>query len=474
MRKFNIYLSLSVLVLIAASSCKVGKNYQSPEMAIASDSTFTDNTSVADSTTIADINWREVFQDPNLVGLIDSALKNNFDLMISYERINESRAYFKNAKSGHLPSITYNGSASGQLLSKNQLFGGNFADQDDFDPNFSQYQLGIGLSYEIDFWGKTRRKKEAAIAKMMQSEANANTVKAALIGDIAMHYFNIASIKQKIWITQENIERRQSTYDLIALKNKQGVESGLALEQIKAELYNARTLLPQYELELHIAQNSLNLLLGRYAGDIETIDNLDDFKTMENLPTGYPAQLLQNRPDIIAAEMELISENANIGVAKAAYYPSITLNANVGYGAADLSKFFDPLSLLGDVTAGIVGPIFKAGQNKARLMISESKHQQAYLNYQKVVATAFTEVSNSLVSFEKLEAMRTEKAIELESKQKAVEYSDDLFGKGVISYLDVIEAQRYVLLAEYELVDIKKEEIISLIELYKALGGGWK
>ncbi len=473
---------LTLLVLLVAlgasmQTCKVGENYERPEEELALQEKYR-NTESTDSNSIAQLPWKEIFDDPTLIALIDSGLNNNLDLMGAVARINESRAYVKEANSSLLPHIGVDGQASRAANSDNSaisLFLGDQGEGGVTASNLNNYNIGIGLmSYEIDLWGKLRRGKESALAKMLETEAARQTIQNAVISEIAFNYYDLILYDQQLQITQANIALRQETYDLIKLKNDKGVESGLALKQVESVLYNAKAMVPQIEREIQLRENALNLLLGRYPTSIERGKALSEQTVRENLPTGIPSQLLTFRPDVIAAEMNLASSNADIGVAKAYFYPALTINAGLGYESVGVSNLFQtPESIFWNIAAGLTAPIFQGGRNKARLKQAEARMQQAYIDYRYSVMGAVKEVADAMISIEKTEQQYQAKLKEVEARKKAVEFSEALFRRGSASYLEVIEAQRYTLTAELELSDIRKNQLVAIINLYKSLGGGW-
>ncbi|UTW61440.1 efflux transporter outer membrane subunit [bacterium SCSIO 12741] len=474
-RRFALLISL-VLLGTFMQTCKVGDNYERPEKELALEDKYR-NIEETDSTTLAQLPWRDIFDDPVLVALIDSGLNNNMDLLRAVARINESRAYVKEANSSLLPHIGVDGQASRAANSDNSAIALFLGDETGgvTASNLNNYKVGVGLmSYEIDLWGKLRRSKESALAKMLETEAARQTIQNTVIAEIASNYYDLIRLDQQLQITQANIALRQKTYDLIKLKNDKGVESGLALKQVESVLYNAKAMVPQIEQQIQIRENALNLLVGRYPTTLERGKPLGEQTVRENLPTGIPTQLLVYRPDVVAAEMNLASTNADIGVAKAYFYPSLTISAGLGYESVGVSNLFQtPESIFWNIAAGLTAPIFQGGRNKARLRQAEARMQQAYIDYRYSVMGAVKEVADAVISIEKTEQQYQAKLKEVQARQKAVEYSEALFSRGSASYLEVIEAQRYTLTAELELSDIRKNQLIAIINLYKALGGGW-
>jgi len=468
------HIALSCIFLggLFLESCKVGPDFIRPDFK-ETPNELSDGRQIEDSSSIADIDWKVIFHQPELIDLIEIGLINNYDLNIAVQRVIEAQGFVTRANARLIPFLNYEASAGYTWISEDLLFGGSF-EGTNFRTEFAQFSLAALLSYEVDIWGKIRRFKESRIAELLNAEATRQTIITTLIAEIATAYFDILVLKEKIEIVQKNIDLREATYDLIKLQNEKGTASGVSLEFASSEYHDAKAQKPELVRLLRIRENTLNLLLGRYPTTIYTNGNASSYDPMVYMPTGVPSQLLDNRPDLIAAEMTLKAKNARVGVAKAAFYPSFNINADIGFGASDFTRWFQPSSLFASAVGGLVGPIFRAGSLKARLKIAEAKNRGAYLEYQKVVNTAFVEVRNTLISINQYDIIVRERNLAAQALIRSVEYANLLYRGGVIGYLDVIFAQRLVLEAELAALDSKRDQIVSIILLYKALGGGWK
>lgn len=462
--------TIFILTTLMYMGCKVGEDYERPE--VNAPDKYHPELADQDTVSIGVQTWSEFAREQELKDLIDLGLKQNYDLLLAYERINESRAFVKKAKAGSHPTIDLPADVSRNKLSETYWLGEQLT-QDGLSPWFNNYYAALAIGYEVDLWGKIRRSKESAVARMMATEAAQKTVTSALVTEIATRYYELLTLDEKLRIIDSNIALRQSTYDLIKQQYDQGIASGLALKQVEGVLYEARAFKPSIERQIAIQENALNLLLGRYPVGLARNGRLMEQDLVEELPSGIPSQLLYQRPDVIAVEMELVSKNADVGVARAAFYPSLTISATAGMGSADVSDWFDPKSLTGNLTAGLLAPIFRGGYNKGNLAAAESRKEQAMLDYQKTINTAFTEVSDALIAIDKLEDEEEERGVQVAANVKAAEYADDLYRQGVVSYLNVIEAQRAVLAVKLQYADVRQARLMQTIMLYKAVGGGW-
>ncbi len=454
-RYFKIPLFFILLSVFITVGCKVGPNYQRPVTKTDSLYRFAQS---ADTASIANIEWIKLLKDTVLHRLVLTGLKNNYDIRIAFARIEEARAAFKQARGQQWPQISAQAAGGWQ---KQQLPGGTTAE-------YSALSAVGQLSWEIDLWGKLRRSKEAARANLFAQVAYQQSVRITLINEIIASYFNLLEFDNELRIIKENIIIRQQSLNLVKAKLIAGTASGLVVAQAEAELAQTLTRLPMLELETGQQENYLSILLGepphlinRGRGMLDQI-NIPDIQT-----PGIPAQLIVRRPDIIQAEQILIAANANIGVARAMMLPSLGITGSIGAA-------FNPTTLVYSALGNLVAPIFGGGQLRAGVSKARAQKEQMLFTYQKTLINALKEVSNSLLGYQKqIEIVKRQQAT-VDAAQTAFDLSNQLYNAGFASYLDVIQAQQLLFTAEIDLSMSQSDELTALVNLYSALGGGWK
>jgi outer membrane protein, multidrug efflux system len=445
------------LVLLLIGGCKVGPNYKQPKYDLGNNYRFA---KTADSLSLADTSWTNLFTDPVLQALIRKGLDNNFDLKIAYERVNQAQASFKQARAAIWPSV--GASADGSLNNLQVPYqGGSTMSYNDL------YAVGT-LSWEIDIWGKLRRSKEAARAQMFSQEAYRQSVYISLIAEIATAYFSLLDYRDEVQITRETVRIRELGLELVKGKLLAGTVSGLTVAQAEAELAQVRTQLPALEKAAGIQENALKLLLGELPGEIVAGDSITRQINTGIIPTaGIPAQLIVRRPDIIAAEQQLVSANAEIGVARAMMLPTLSINANAGYSTLGAGW-------IGSAVGSLVAPIFSFGKLRANVKKSQAYKEEILITYQKSIYTAISEVSDGILSVEKQKTVTMESRNLTAAAQTAFDLANQLFDAGYASYLDVIDVQRQLYSAQINESQSHYYELSAIVNLYKALGGGWK
>jgi len=454
----NIRIIISTfLVLLLIGGCKVGPNYKQPKYDLGNNYRFA---KTADSLSLADTSWTNLFADPVLQALIRKGLDNNFDLKIAFERVNQAQASFKQARAAIWPSV--GASADGSLNNLQVPYqGGSTMSYNDL------YAVG-NLSWEIDIWGKLRRSKESARAQMFSQEAYRQSVYISLIAEIATAYFSLLDYRDEVQITRETVRIREMGLELVKGKLLAGTVSGLTVAQAEAELAQVRTQLPALEKAAGIQENALKLLLGELPGEIVAGDSITKQINAGIIPTaGIPAQLIVRRPDIIAAEQQLVSANAEIGVARAMMLPTLSINANAGYSTLGAGW-------IGSAVGSLVAPIFSFGKLRANVKKTQAYKEEILITYQKSIYTAISEVSDGILSVEKQKTVTMESRNLTAAAQTAFDLANQLFDAGYASYLDVIDVQRQLYSAQINESQSHYYELSSIVNLYKALGGGWK
>ncbi len=457
--------ALVLMLALTLQSCFVAKDYTRPELEETEHLYRTDNLP-QDSISLADVSWKDMFKDQYLAQYIEEGLQNNLDIRVAIQQIAIANAYMKQGKAGYLPTLTGTAQATYQELSENSQFGGFFSSVD-------QYELSGSLSWEADIWGKIRSNKRAGEASYLQTVAAHKAVKTELISAIASTYYQLLALDEQLEITEKTIATRDSSvYTIKALKDAGNVTQ-VAVDQYIAQFNNAKALKVDLQAAIFRTENTLNFLLGRPAEPIER-SKLTEQQLDENITLGVPATLLRNRPDVIASEYNLINAFELTNVAKSNFYPSLTLTASGGFQSLELDKLFNANSLFATVIGGLTQPIFNQRKIKTQHEVAKAQQEQALLNFKKTLLTAGNEVSNALYVYnaetEKFEYRKNE----VEALRQAEANSEELLQNGLANYLDLLTARESALNAELNVIDNKLQQLLSVVTLYEALGGGWK
>lgn len=442
-------------LFLALAGCKVGPAYKRPT--VITDSLFR-FTGSRDTTSIANIEWIKLFKDTVLHRLVQTALKNNYDIRIAFARIEEARAAFKIARGQQWPQLS--GQASGGW--QQQALPGGTTSQ------YSSLAVTGQISWEIDLWGKLRRSKEAARANLFAQVAYQQAVRITLINEVVANYFNLLEFDNELRIVRENIVIRQKSLELVRNKMIAGTASGLVVAQAEAELAQAMTQMPMLEMKVGENENYLSVLLGEAPHAINRGNAmLDQINAPAVKTPGIPAQLILRRPDIIQAEQTLIAANANIGVARALMLPSLGISGSIGAA-------FNPTNLVYSALGNLVAPIFGGGQLRQGVKKAQAQKEQMLYSYQLSIINAIKEVSNSLLQTTKQGEIVQSQITTVNAAQTAFDLSNQLYIAGYASYLDVITAQQLLFSTQIALSQAQSDELTSIVNLYSALGGGWK
>jgi len=459
-----------MMVLISASmlsACTVGPNYKRPEVGAPATWRITDETSGS----LADLGWWQLFHDPALQNLIRAALKNNNDLLLAAARVSEARALVGVARSAQLPQL------DGGAQYKNQRFSeASFPPIDKLgvNPDMDFYRTDLDLSFELDLWGRLRRATEAARAELLTSEENQRTVMIALVSDVAQAYFQLLELDREAAIDRRTLESRRDSLNLVRRRYDDGLASNLDVKRSEEELAFAAATVPDVERRIMQAENRVSILLGQNPGPIARGAALENQQMPPDVPAGLPSALLERRPDILAAEQHLVAANARIGAAKAEFFPQISLTGAFGTESVSLSDFFSGPSRLWQVGPTVTLPIFHGGRLRANLQASEAKEQQALVQYRKSIQQAFREVDDALIFHGKAREIRLERERRVQAARQALTLANLRYANGVSSYLDVLDTQRQLFSAETDLALITRDQLVAVVQLYKALGGGWE
>jgi len=446
------------LLLLSISSCKVGPNYQKPE--IASPEIFKYENKKIDS--IIDLKWWEVFQDPVLDSLIQVGLRENKDLLMAASRVNEARANLGYNKADYGPKIGVQASAG---ITNN--IGGHVLNN-----NIQSYGTSATFNWELDFWGKYRRSTEAAKASLLGSFYGKRTVEIGLISEIARNYFQLMNFKTSLAVSENTVEIRNNALTIIQNRFDKGYTNIIDVNQAQIQKSIAQASIPVYKRQIEFTENNLSVLLGKYSDSIPVNTIYEIYPLPENIPTGIPSELLQRRPDLLESEQLYKQQNALIGVATAMRFPSISLTGLLGVGSNEMSSLLSN-GLGWTAGASLLAPVFEWGKNARRVDMARETAKQALYSYEKNILLAFGDVNNALTEIstykDELAAYKTM----LDAAQNASKLSYERYYQGVTSYLEVILNQQTEFEAELSYSANYQNLLISYVNLYQALGGGW-
>lgn len=455
------------LVGLLSTGCLMGPKYERPKEAVPG--AFTGQDAAANGAqTFGDLPWFEVFQDDALLDLINTALKQNTDLKLAANRVLQSEVQLGIVKADQAPSVNLQAQGDrGVSGTSRSMLGPNAKPADNYVAN-------LGVSWELDLWGKLRRQTEAARATFMASQENQRLVLQSLVAGVAQGYYQLRELDCELEVAKSTLASRQESLKLVKLRQEQGVASMSDVAQADSLVQSALHSIPLIEQQLVQQEASLNVLLGRYEGKIRRGKPLDDQRLVVNVPSGIPSQLLERRPDVRLAEQQLVAANAQVGVAKASLFPSIGLTASGGYISNDLSRLVTSGNKIWDVGANLTAPIFEGGKLRANVKLSELQKEQMVLQYSKAVQQAFSEASTTLISIDKCrEARKTQEAY-TKACETQLTLANQRYQGGVTTYLEVQDAERTCFDARRALAQAKRDELLSVLNFYKALGGGWQ
>ncbi len=466
MKKFQIYKFILVPgLLISLQSCFVAKEYIRPEAV--NEEFFRTDRLPQDSLNIAEVSWREMFTDPLLEEYVEQGLQNNLDIRIALQQITAAEAYVRQGRAGYLPTLSLNAGVNHQILSENSQFGSLFAG------SITQYDATANLSWEADIWGRIRSTSRAFQASYLQSVAAHQAVKTELIAAIASTYYQLLTLDEQVRITRQTIENRESSLETIRALKEAGTVTEVGVKQTQAQLYRAQAVLIDLANNVKLLENTLSILLGTAPQDIKRT-SLDRQRIETELRTGVAADLLRNRPDVIAAEYNLINAFELTNVARSSFYPSLRLTAGGGFQSLDLADLFNANSLFANLAGAIAQPVLNRRQIRTEYEVSQVQQEIALLDFQQSLLTASREVSDALYNFEAAEETIEVKALEYDALELATSYSEKLLNNGLINYLEVLTARENALNAQLELANARFNRLNAVVELYQALGGGWQ
>jgi multidrug efflux system outer membrane protein len=453
--------AIGALSLALLAGCAVGPNYKRPLVPVPAQFYGEERAAEAEARSLADVPWWEVFDDPILKHLIEEAVRNGFDARLSAARVQEARARYGIVRSQLFPSVDYEG--GWQRSRRDQIV----------DPSGTArtaWSVDVGFSWELDLWGRIRRLSEAAWAEYLATEEGRRGVLLSLVSDVAIAYMDLRELDDELEIAKRTTAAFQDTYNLFNRRLEGGAASALETARAEGSLGQVAAQIPEIERAIVARENQINFLLGRNPQPIPREGPL--VALPPDVPPGLPSALLERRPDIRQAEQFLIAANAGVGAAKADFFPRLSLTGFFGNVSPELGDLFSH-GKTWSIGAGLLGPIFQGGRIKRRYEAAQARWQQARIEYEATTTNAFGEVSRSLVDRTKLVETERQRARAVAAFQEAVRLANVRYNSGLSAYFEVLEAQQQLFPAEISLAQTRRDQLVAVVNLYRALGGGW-
>jgi outer membrane protein, multidrug efflux system len=461
MKKF---LLLAIAVLLFG--CAVGPNYKRPTVSVPTDYRDSMAAQTTAASSLGNEKWWDVYQDPVLTQLIHTAIRQNYDVRIAAARVLEAQAQLGITRANQFPSASVGATVfSQQNAQVSNLF-------PSYEVNAGQ--LNLSVIWNLDFWGKYRRQTEAARAQMLASEWGQRAVISSLVANVATAYFQLRALDSQLEISKRTLASRRQSLKLTEFLESHGSNSGLDVSQSQQLVYTASETIPDLERQIQQQENLLSILLGENPGSISRGQALTEQPVPEAVPAGLPSELLERRPDVRQAEGIIVAANAQIGVAKAAFFPSISLTGMGGLESNQLNRFISAPSETWYGALSVTQPIFEGGALRSQLRLSRAQYQEAVLSYQQTVQSALEQVSNALIATQKNREFREQQEMLTRAAQRTDQLSEVLYKNGGASYLQVLTSETNDFAAEINLVQAQLNERLALVQLYESLGGGWQ
>lgn len=470
--------AVSLLALVSSACSNLNTDLAITETPLPA--SFQDHPEKKDSAAVSNINWREYFADPHLLELIDAAVGNNLDLQIALQRIETSRASVKLANAALLPKVDLNIGGSVRKFGLYTMDGAGNASTEITPGNtvpeiLPDMFVGLQSSWELDIWGKLRNQRSAAASTYLSSIEMANFVISNLVSDVAVYYSELLALDHELDIVRRTIAKEREALEVIKLQKEAGRANELAVQQFQAELLNTQVSEKTILQQIAETENKINYLLGRYPQAIERSKEVFFTETPRELSAGVPSQLLENRPDVRAAEHQIKASQFDLKAAKAAFYPNFNISATFGFQAFNPEFLFTtPASIAYSVFGQMIAPIINMKALEAQFNTAKANQLSAMYNYQKTILNAYVEVANQLNNIKNLQDINALKKQQSEALKQSVDVSNELYKSARATYLEVLIAQQSALQSNLELINITKQQRIARINLYKALGGGWR
>ena len=450
---------IMALVAVLATGCKIGKKYTRPDLELPA---RLDSTMTADTLSIADLPWNQVYADTLLQNLIYKTLENNKDLLIAAARVKELAALKRIDMANLFPNVALR--VYGEKEQDN--YGGNNSDDD------NQFDLKARITWEIDLWGKLRWAKDQSMAEFLASVENQRALQMSLVANVAESYFELVALDNELKIVNQTVEARREGLELAKLRYQGGLTSEMTYSQAQVELASAEALIPDLEQQITLKENEIAFLAGEYPFAIDRVELPDDVMLPVSLPVGLPSALLERRPDVRQAEQELIAANAEVGIAYTSMFPQISLTADLGAESDQLGELLkSPYHL---ISGSLLQPVVGLWKNKSRHKAAQAAYEQAVYAYEKTVLNAFRDAYNAIVRYNKTKEIYESQYRLERSSRSTLDLAQLQYMNGVIGYLDLLDAQRTYLSAQIDLSNAVRDKQLAVVNLYKALGGGWQ
>ena len=456
-------LALLVLITIAAGGCVVGPDYKRPPAVVPD--TFRAQTTTPEATSLGDQTWWQVFPDSVLQSLIRDALRQNTDVGLAAARILEAQAQLGITRADQFPQV----SAGVNVLGERPAAALGFPSR-----NIGAVQIQGSVAWELDFWGRYRRATESARATLVASEWARRAVLTTLISQVADAYFGLRALDRELEVAQRTLESRQESLRLTEVREQGGVTSLVDVRQAEQLVYGAGGEIVTLERQIEQQENFISLLLARNPGPIARGLPLTDQPQAADVPAGLPSALVERRPDIQQAEQQLVAANAQIGVARSAYFPQIPLTASGGFESTALAALFAGSNAIWTAAVSATEPVFTAGRRRSQLALAEARREEAAITYQQAIRQSFREVADALIGYRKRREFREQQTRLLASAQDARRLAEIRYQGGATSYLEVLDADTRLFDAELGLAEAQLSELSAFVEIYRALGGGWQ
>lgn len=455
--------------MLLTAGCTLGPRYKRPEVPTPAAFRGDDSRPDHGAGSLADSEWSALFDDPALTQIVTGALQQNFDVRIAAERVLQARAIYRIARSDRFPTIGASAGVTTAAASRE----GATALPEGVDRDVTYTEAGFRLSWELDVWGRLRRLTESARARYLATEEARRAIVTTLIGDVMETYLSLRSLDLEVEVARRTGSVATEGLRLTQARYERGVGTALDVRQAEQLLYIARGQVASAERAVAQTENALSLLLGRPPGEIERGRALEALNAPPAIPAGLPSTLLERRPDIRQAEQELIAANAQIGAAKAEYFPRISLTGVLGVQSRSLSNLLTGGAGLWSAGLGAAAPVFNAGRTGANVRYAEAVQRELVVSYQRAIYSALREVADALTGYRKTADQRAEQERLVEALGGAVRLSTQRYEGGIDNYLQVLDAQRNLFEGELELARLRQQELAWVVQLYRALGGGW-
>jgi len=457
------YIIILVVGTLSMQSCFVAKKYKRPN--VDAENLYRVEVVARDTTTMADISWRELFKDPILQKHIEKGLQNNFDVRIAIQNILSAQAGLNQKKLGFLPALNANGSWTHQENSKISR------NVQGLPSSVDQYQLVGNLSWELDIWGKIRSDKRYAKAQYLQTVAASQAVKTQIITGIASMYYQLLALDSQLAISEQTLLNRKHSLETIKALKQSGLVTEVAVKQIEAQMLATEIIVDDIKFGIKALENSISIILGDSPKGIER-STFAQQELNPNIQLGVSAQLLSRRPDVIAAEYGLVSAFEMVNVARSNFYPSVTITAIGGFQNLKLKDLVDEKAIFSNFIGGLTMPLFNQGKIRSGHKVAIANQEKALIAFERTLKVAGKEVSDALLNYQNETKKASIRQSQVEALRLASEYSEELLDSGMANYLEVLTAQDNALNAELGLIDNKYKQFNAIISLYRALGGG--